>query len=81
MAPNTLVPRTFYSDIQQRVLKEIDNSPYFTFNFDLATPPSVADLGLNAFSEFLAFPKASPQIVKKLSSDAAMRFRALKTQP
>ena len=81
LAPNTRVPRTFYSDIQQRVLYEIDNSPHFTFNFDLATPPSVAELGLNAFSEFLAFPKASPQIVKKLSSDAAMRFRALKTQP
>jgi ABC-type glycerol-3-phosphate transport system substrate-binding protein len=81
LAPNIQVPRTFYSDIQLRVLDDIGKSPHFAFNYDLATPPAVAELGLDAFSEFLAFPKASPQILNKLSRDAAMRFQALQAKP
>ena len=40
-----------------------------------------AELGLAAFSEFLAFLKAYPQILGKLSSDAAVRFQALGATP
>ena len=81
LAPNIQVPRSFYSDIQQRVISEIEQSPHFAFNYDLATPPAVADLGLRAFSELLAFPKAHPQILKQLSRDATARFQALNVQP
>ena len=81
LAPSTQVPRGFYSNIQQRVLTAIAQSPQFAFNFDLATPPPVAELGLAAFSEFLAFPKAYPQILSKLSNDAALRFQTLNAQP
>ena len=81
LAPSIQVPRTFYSDIQQRVLSAIEQSPHFAFNYDLATPPAVAELGLAAFSEFLAFPKAYPQIVGKLGTDAAARFQSLNANP
>jgi ABC-type glycerol-3-phosphate transport system substrate-binding protein len=74
LAPNQQVPVAFYSDIQQRVRQEIDSSPYFAFNYDLATPPAIAHLGLNAFSEFLAFPNEYPDIQKQLSDDAKRRF-------
>ncbi|MDP1524209.1 MAG: extracellular solute-binding protein [Rhodocyclaceae bacterium] len=70
LAPNLQVPATAYSDIQLRVRQEIERSPTFAFNFDLSTPPAVAEVGLNAFSEFLAFPAAYPQILKKLADDA-----------
>ncbi len=70
LAPNLQIPATAYSDIQLRVRKEIERSPEFAFNFDLSTPPAVAEAGLNAFSEFLAFPTAYPQIVGKLADDA-----------
>ena len=81
LSPNTQVPRAFYSEIQQRVLTAIEQSPHFAFNYDLATPPVVAELGLAAFSEFLAFPKAYPQILDKLSREAAARFQALGATP
>lgn len=78
LAPNLQVPQDFYSDIQQRVLVEVSRSTYFAFNYDLATPPEVAELGLNAFSEFLAFPQAYPSILAKLAKDAADQFQAIK---
>lgn len=74
LAPNQQVPDTAYSDIQRRVAAEIQASPVFTFAFDLAVPPPVADLGLNAFADFLAFPDAYPQIVRQLSVDARRRY-------
>ncbi|BCO29797.1 hypothetical protein MIZ03_4721 [Rhodoferax lithotrophicus] len=81
LAPSILVPRAFYSDIQQRVLMAIEQSPQFAFNYDLSTPPAVAELGLAAFSEFLAFPKAYPEILVKLGHDASARFQSLNTKP
>ncbi len=77
LAPNSQVPRNFYNGIQQRVSDEVRNSTYFAFNYDLATDPAVAELGLNAFSEFLAFPKSHPDILTKLARDAKARFQAL----
>jgi multiple sugar transport system substrate-binding protein/raffinose/stachyose/melibiose transport system substrate-binding protein len=74
LAPNQQVPVAFYSDIQKRVRHEIDSSPYFAFNYDLATPPAVAQLGLNAFSEFLAFPDEYADIQKQLAADAKRSF-------
>lgn len=74
LAPNRRVPETAYSDMQRRVRAEIQASPIFTFAFDLAAPPAVAEAGLNAFADFLAFPDAYPQIVRQLSDDARQGF-------
>ncbi len=74
LAPNLRVPVDFYTDIQQRVRREIDQSAYFAFNYDLATPPAVAGLGLNAFTEFLAFPGEYSDIQKHLAADAKRAF-------
>ena len=81
LAPNIQVPREFYSDIQHRVVIAIERSAHFAFNYDLATPPAVSDLGLAAFSEFLAFPNAANQILEQLGRDAAARFQALNAKP
>jgi multiple sugar transport system substrate-binding protein/raffinose/stachyose/melibiose transport system substrate-binding protein len=74
LAPNFKVPMTAYNSIQRRVRQEIDSSPYFAFNYDLATPPDVAQLGLNAISEFLAFPGEYSDIQKQLARDAKRIF-------
>jgi multiple sugar transport system substrate-binding protein/raffinose/stachyose/melibiose transport system substrate-binding protein len=81
LSPNSQIPRTFYSEIQQRVVTVMSQSPQFAFNYDLATPPAVADLGLATFSEFLAFPKAYPELLNKLSRDAVAGFQALNDKP
>lgn len=77
LAPNTQVPRSFYGDLQQRVLADIEASPHFAFAYDLSTPPAVAELGLNAFSEFLAFPQAHGKIMDQLARDAQQSFASL----
>ncbi len=74
LAPNIQVPAVAYSSIQRRIREETANHQ-LVFAFDLATPPSVAEAGLNAFSEFLAFPAAYPQIVRKLADDTSIRFK------
>jgi len=79
LAPNAQVEDSFYSDIQRRVRAEIARSEGFAFNFDLSTPPPVANLGLDAFSEFLAFPGSYPQIVRSLADGAEAYFKSTNT--
>ncbi len=79
LAPNIQVEDSFYSDIQRRVREEITRSASVAFNFDLAAPPSVANLGLDAFSEFLAFPASYPQIAQALAESTAAHFNAIPT--
>ena len=74
LAPNRQIEDAFYSDIQRRVRQEIGRSDTFTFAFDLATPPAVATLGLNAFAAFLAFPDANPQIARDLADSTRTLF-------
>lgn len=77
LAPNIRVEDDFYSDIQGRVRAEIARSQHFAFSFDLATPPAVATLGLDAFSEFLAFPDSYRQIVHDFADRSAESFKSL----
>ncbi|QOX77558.1 extracellular solute-binding protein [Trichlorobacter lovleyi] len=78
LAPSRTVPVSFYGDIQRRVLQEIARSSHFAFNYDLSTPPEIAEIGLNAFTEFLEFPADRQTIQQKLATDAASQFRKLK---
>ncbi|GAK49862.1 extracellular solute-binding protein, family 1 [Candidatus Moduliflexus flocculans] len=64
LSPNMNVPSSFYSDLQQRILDAIRAAPNWAFNYDLATDPDVAELGLNAFAKFLDQPDAIPAILK-----------------
>ncbi|PKN42729.1 MAG: hypothetical protein CVU60_05070 [Deltaproteobacteria bacterium HGW-Deltaproteobacteria-18] len=60
-----------YPEAQKIILPLIGKAPSWAFNFDLAARPDVAELGLNAFTEFLAFPDLAPQILQRL--DAKVR--------
>ena len=55
----------FYSPMQQRMLKDIDATPHWAFNYDLSTPPEVAAVGLNLFVEFLDFPQQREHIITR----------------
>lgn len=56
LAPNKNISLSFYSNLQQRILRTIRNTPYWAFNYDLATRPSVAEIGLDCFVKFLGYP-------------------------
>ena len=64
-SPNITMPVSFYTDLQQRMLHTMNTTPYWAFNYDLATPPPVAEIGLNSFAEFLAEPDRYPDILKE----------------
>lgn len=70
-APNLGIQKDFYSPFQQAILKDIAASPNWAFNYDLATPPAAAAIGLDAFVEFLKFPLQYPKVLEK--TDALMR--------
>jgi multiple sugar transport system substrate-binding protein/raffinose/stachyose/melibiose transport system substrate-binding protein len=56
LAPNKQIPSSFYSKLQQRILKTIRETPHWAFNYDLATRPEVAEIGLDCFVRFLDHP-------------------------
>lgn len=63
--PHTAVDPSFYSPMQQRMLQEVNSTPQWVFNYDLATPPAIAAVGLDSFSEFLAFPEHIDEIMHR----------------
>lgn len=63
--PHVGVEKEFYSPMQQRMLKDIQQTPQWAFNYDLATPPTIATLGLNLFNEILEFPEQQDTIINE----------------
>ena len=76
-APNRLVQRQSYSSFQQGILDDMEMSRHWAFAFDLSTPPAVAQIGLDAFAEFLEFPGQYPRTLKEVDR----RIRALQAKP
>ncbi len=65
LAPNKNVPDATYNSLQLKVKALLAKIPNWAFNYDLATPPPAADVGLNAFSEFLENPDDYMRILKE----------------
>jgi multiple sugar transport system substrate-binding protein/raffinose/stachyose/melibiose transport system substrate-binding protein len=73
-APNIHVTKDFYSPLQQKISNDIDKCSNWNFNYDLATPPAAAEIGLNAFGEFLEFPAYYESILKKIDKQIQSTF-------
>jgi multiple sugar transport system substrate-binding protein/raffinose/stachyose/melibiose transport system substrate-binding protein len=65
LAPNKLIPSSFYSKLQQRILKTVRTTPYWAFNYDLATTPLIAEIGLDCFVRFLDQPGDYKKILEE----------------
>jgi multiple sugar transport system substrate-binding protein/raffinose/stachyose/melibiose transport system substrate-binding protein len=68
LPPNVNVDPMIYDPLIQRVLKDVAAAETFAFNYDLATPPLMAEAGLEAFSEFMARPNDYMKILQKAES-------------
>jgi len=68
IAPNTLVPRSVYSPLQQQIAQLMDEAENWAFNFDLACPPLVSEKGLNTFVEFLTNPDSLARNLRELNT-------------
>ena len=77
LAPSLLADTDSYSDVVIRIAAEIAADPVFAFNYDLATPPPVADIGLNSFQEFMANPGDYEAMLARVQEDAAAEFAAM----
>lgn len=57
LSPNTQIDAGFYTPIQVRMAQDVSESSGWAFNYDLATPPEIAAVGLDLFNDFWTFPK------------------------
>jgi len=70
-APCLGIPGDFYTPLQQKIQDNIAKSTNWAFNYDLATPPAIAELGLKAFAEFIEFPQYYNKILQKLEKESS----------
>lgn len=77
LAPSLDVPLNSYCDCKKRLKLEIQSSDHWAFNYDLATPPQIAELGMNSFKELIAFPDQYEQILENLDQEARIAFEQM----
>jgi len=70
-APCLGIPGDFYTPLQQKIQDNIAKSTNWAFNYDLATHPAIAELGLKAFAEFIEFPQYYNKILQKLEKESS----------
>lgn len=75
LPPSRKVDPTSYDPLIQRVLKDVAQADTFAFNYDLATPPPMAEAGLSAFSEFMARPDNYMNILQKTEDSRLEIFK------
>jgi len=75
LSPNQHIAPSVYTELQQRMLNTIAETPYWAFNYDLATPDPVAQAGLDSFVKFLDHPDRYIEILHELETQANAFFR------
>lgn len=62
--------------VQQEEFEALQKCTGFHFNYDLSTPPAVAELGLDAFVEFMHNPADYKGILERVQTKAAEAFKS-----
>ena len=75
LSANVNVDPANYNDVMQRVSTTVAAADVFAFNYDLATPPPVAEVGLSMFSRFMDDPSKVDDILAQVAKDAAQAFK------
>lgn len=70
LAPNVNVPDSMYNVLQLKIKEYAGAVPNWAFNYDLATPPPVADVGLDAFARFIDNPDDYVEILENTEQRA-----------
>lgn len=77
LAPSLDVPVSFYSSFKKRMIKEINTASTWAFNYDLATPPLIAEVGMDSFQELIAFPDQYEKILENVEIEARLLFNRI----
>ncbi|MFH2115093.1 MAG: extracellular solute-binding protein [Spirochaetota bacterium] len=65
IAPNAAVPASTYKGLGEEILAIVHGADHWAFNYDLATPPALSEIGLSLFVDFLEFPAYYPQLLER----------------
>lgn len=75
LSPNKNVPDSTYNSLQISIKNYIESEVQaWAFNYDLATPPPVADVGLDGFTRFLDNPGDYINILADIEAGAKKAF-------
>jgi multiple sugar transport system substrate-binding protein/raffinose/stachyose/melibiose transport system substrate-binding protein len=75
LSANVNVDPKTYNVVMQSAAKTVAEAEAFAFNYDLATPPPVAEVGLSMFTRFIDDPSKMDEILKAVASDAKAAFK------
>ncbi|MFO1352932.1 MAG: extracellular solute-binding protein [Gammaproteobacteria bacterium] len=75
LSPNVSVPESTYSEVMKRALKTVAGADVFAFNYDLATPPPVAEVGLSMFAKFMDDPAGFEAQLQEAQTAAQDAFK------
>ena len=75
LSANVNVDPANYNEVMQRAFATVAAAEVFAFNYDLATPPPVAEVGLSMFSRFMDDPSMVDEILAQVADDAAQAFQ------
>ena len=74
ISANVNVDPGIYNAVLQRAVATVAAADTFAFNYDLATPPPVAEVGLSMFSEFMDDPSRADEILANAQTAASAAF-------
>lgn len=69
ISPNIQLEKSFYSEMQQRIIDKINSAEKWGFAFDLSMNPKASEIGLNMFVEFLEMPEEYKAILDKTQKE------------
>ncbi|MDP2119730.1 MAG: extracellular solute-binding protein [Hoeflea sp.] len=74
LSANTGIDPSIYTPVMQKAAKAVADADAFVFNYDLSTPPPVAEVGLSMFSRFMDDPSKVDAILDQAAEDAKKAF-------
>lgn len=66
-----------YSAMQLNMLKDFKSEEGWALNYDLATPPEIAEIGLELLLEFFVFPDAGDFLIREAELEIGETWRTL----
>jgi multiple sugar transport system substrate-binding protein/raffinose/stachyose/melibiose transport system substrate-binding protein len=75
LSANVKIDPSSYDAIRQKAVAAVAAADVFAFNYDLATPPPVAEVGLSMFAKFIDSPSDVDRILAQASADAEVAFQ------
>ena len=74
LAPNEQADTSGRNEVIQRALEIVGSADSFSFNYDLATEPEMAQVGLDLLAEFVNDPTGRASYLERVQTDAARIF-------